>query len=166
MNRKIIGSIILILFIVSINFQVDSSMRDTTLKNSEINEEKILGIDANFVSNMKDSIFRWRYGFKPINVYSFFNGKGVNYLRLRLFVKDTGKGIPTDKLKIVFDRFRKTEEGKTKLYSGTGLGLSLVKGLIEFMNGTVTVETKTKKEFPSEASGTKFTVVFKGIVVE
>lgn len=93
-----------------------------------------------------------------------FGYRMINSNDLEVFVKDTGKGIPKEKLKTVFDRFRKTEEGKTKLYSGTGLGLSLVKGLVELMNGTVTVKTKTKDEFPSELPGTTFTLVFKKII--
>lgn len=84
---------------------------------------------------------------------------------LEVFVKDTGKGIPKEKLDTVFDRFRKTEESKSKLYSGTGLGLSLVKGLVELMDGTVTVKTKTKDDFPTESPGTTFILVFKNIIV-
>ncbi len=84
---------------------------------------------------------------------------------LQIFVKDTGKGIPKEKLKTVFDRFRKSEEGSAKLYSGIGLGLSLVKGLAELMKGTITIETKTKDDLPSGASGTNFVIVFKDIIV-
>ncbi|RLD67236.1 MAG: hypothetical protein DRI95_05175 [Bacteroidetes bacterium] len=85
---------------------------------------------------------------------------------LEVIVKDTGKGIPKEKLDTVFDRFSKTEESKSKLYSGTGLGLSLVKGLVELMDGTVTIKTKTKEGSPSEASGTTFNVIFKNIITE
>ncbi len=85
---------------------------------------------------------------------------------LEVIVKDTGKGIPKEKLDTVFDRFSKTEESKSKLYSGTGLGLSLVKGLVELMDGTVTIKTKTKEDSPSEASGTTFNVIFKNIITE
>ncbi len=84
---------------------------------------------------------------------------------LQVFVKDTGKGIPKEKLSTVFDRFRKSEDNSTKLYSGTGLGLSLVKGLTEFMNGTIVVETRTINEFPDDVPGTSFTIIFKDIIV-
>jgi len=50
----------------------------------------MLGIDANYVSTMKNSIFRWRYRFSPIDIYSFFSNRGINYLRLRVFVKGEG----------------------------------------------------------------------------
>jgi signal transduction histidine kinase len=83
---------------------------------------------------------------------------------LNVFIRDTGKGIKQEKLKTVFDRFRKTEDGKTKLYAGTGLGLSLVKGLTEFMNGEINIKTRTKEEFPEELPGTTFVIVFKNIV--
>lgn len=87
-----------------------------------------------------------------------------NNSALQVFVKDTGKGINQEKLKTIFDRFRKSEDGKTKLYSGTGLGLSLVKGLTEFMNGEIIVESKTKEEFPGQQPGTTVNIIFKNII--
>ena len=58
------------------------------------------------------------------------------------FVKDTGIGIPPDKLDEVFDRFRKLEMNTDKYYSGVGLGLSISKKIIENLNGRIWAESK------------------------
>src|SRR6202034_1217909 len=50
-------------------------------------------------------------------------------------VKDTGVGIPKDKLKYIFERFRQAEPYTTRHYGGTGLGLTIAKQLIEMQGG-------------------------------
>jgi two-component system sensor histidine kinase BaeS len=61
-------------------------------------------------------------------------GEGV-----RLVVRDTGPGIPEDHLPHIFDRFYKTDASRTDPYSksGSGLGLSIVKAIVERHGGTV-----------------------------
>lgn len=61
---------------------------------------------------------------------------------LKVEVKDTGIGIPEDKLKIVFDSFRQTDASTTRMYGGTGLGLSISKKLAELMGGEIGVTSK------------------------
>jgi arabinogalactan endo-1,4-beta-galactosidase len=82
--------VILFSLIASVLFQGNGSVLKSKLEKSDLKDEKMLGIDANYVSAMQDSIYRWRYGSTPINIYPFFKEKGVNYHRLRIFVKDEG----------------------------------------------------------------------------
>lgn len=58
---------------------------------------------------------------------------------LLFFVQDSGKGIPEDKQRFIFERFRQVEESNTRQFGGTGLGLSISKGLVELMGGTLWV---------------------------
>src|SRR5262249_2267434 len=51
----------------------------------------------------------------------------------RFTVRDTGPGIPSDKLDIVFERFRQVDGSTTRKHGGTGLGLAISKELIELM---------------------------------
>lgn len=63
-------------------------------------------------------------------------------------VKDTGIGIPSDKLGHIFERFNQGNAETTRLFGGTGLGLSIVKSLVEILNGDIVVHSK--KELGSE----------------
>ena len=62
--------------------------------------------------------------------------------RAVLRVRDTGCGIPPDKLPIVFDRFAQADASTTRRYEGTGIGLSLVKEIVELHEGTVSVTSE------------------------
>jgi signal transduction histidine kinase len=57
-------------------------------------------------------------------------------------VRDTGIGIAQEDLALLFKPFRQVDSGWARKYEGAGLGLSLVKGLIEAMGGRVRVESK------------------------
>lgn len=61
------------------------------------------------------------------------------------YVKDTGVGIPTDKKKLIFDRFGQVEHHLSQNKKGTGLGLSISKKLSELLGGDLTVESEVDK---------------------
>jgi PAS domain S-box-containing protein len=57
-------------------------------------------------------------------------------------VKDTGIGISEEKLPLIFGNFQQATSGTSRLYGGSGLGLSIVKQLIEHQGGNIKVESK------------------------
>ena len=73
-------------------------------------------------------------------------------LTLLFIVRDTGIGIPADKVRDVFGAFTQADASVTKKYGGTGLGLSISKGLVRLMNGRIWVRSR-------EGRGTVFYVL-------
>lgn len=71
---------------------------------------------------------------------------------LRILVRDTGLGIPPEHLPHVFDRFRQVDSSTTRHHGGLGLGLAIVRHIVEMHGGTVTAESEGK------GRGTTFTV--------
>lgn len=67
--------------------------------------------------------------------YPFKNRWGIE-------VSDTGVGIPETEMPFVFDTFRQVEGTATRLHGGFGLGLSIVKQLVNLMNGEIRVRSK------------------------
>ena len=66
-------------------------------------------------------------------------------------VKDTGFGIAARHLDRIFDKFYRIKTDKTRMVTGTGLGLPIVKGLVEELGGQIAVES-------AEGQGSTFTV--------
>jgi diguanylate cyclase (GGDEF)-like protein len=66
-------------------------------------------------------------------------------------VKDTGIGIKKEKIPLIFDRFTQIDDSHKKEYSGTGIGLAIVKEFVELHHGNIVVESE-------EGKGSKFTI--------
>jgi len=77
-----------------------------------------------------------------------------NNATLIIKVKDTGMGIPEDKVHYIFDRFYQLDNSHTRKMEGTGIGLALTKELIKLMNGDITVKSPPSGAF----KGSEFTV--------
>lgn len=65
--------------------------------------------------------------------------------KLTFFVRDTGIGLPKDKLDEIFERFRKVDEDQSRVYGGAGLGLSISKQLLNLLGGEIWVESDVGK---------------------
>ena len=79
---------------------------------------------------------------------------------LTFSVADTGIGIPADKQALIFEPFTQADSSTTRKYGGTGLGLTISRGLVERMGGRMWVESE-----PGRGSTFSFTIPF-GIPAE
>src|SRR5947209_9679766 len=93
------------------------------------------------------------------NAIKFTPGKGKVAIDLQrsngdveIVVADTGMGIAHDFLPHVFDRFRQADSSSTRMQGGLGLGLAIVRHLVEVHGGTVRAESE------GEGQGARFTV--------
>jgi signal transduction histidine kinase len=64
---------------------------------------------------------------------------------VEVYVKDTGPGIGQEHLDRLFDRFYRTDKARSRDKGGTGLGLSVVKGILNAHQSDIKVESKVGK---------------------
>lgn len=108
---------------------------DTEIEEKEIccDPNMIERIMLNLISNSLK--FTDTGGFIYINVYDREDMVVIS-------VRDTGIGMPKDKLSVIFDRFRQLDTSLNRNHEGSGLGLSIVKALVEAHKGHITVSSE------------------------
>ena len=75
-------------------------------------------------------------GFVSVDIHHIPKEKSLQFS-----VRDSGKGIPADHLELIFEPFRQSDFGDTRKHGGTGLGLTIVKRLVDLMGGVMRVES-------------------------
>lgn len=114
-------------------------------------DEIICNIDRNLLQNVLSNLIN--------NAVKFTNKGSINVAVNKseseaiIFVKDTGVGIPEDKIDLIWKEFRQASEGFSRNFEGTGLGLTIARKFTELMSGNIEVESK-----PGE--GTTFIITF------
>lgn len=124
-----------------------------TAKTRERNLEMVVVVDPSLPAYLKGDMNRLRQVLNNLvgNAVKFTHVGSVyimvsllaeteNSLTLEFMIKDTGIGIPSDKIKELFQPFSQLDASTTRKFGGTGLGLSISKSLVELMGGTIRVE--------------------------
>lgn len=80
---------------------------------------------------------------------------------IEFYVKDTGIGLNKDEQRQIFDRFRYDEETITRKYEGSGLGLTIAKGIVRLLGGKIWIDSE-----PGEGTTIFFTIPLEEVPME
>jgi|GEM_PF-434248 len=117
---------------IAFSYEIDSALQSTLI---ETDEQKVYQILNNLLSNA------YKYSDKG----SVHLSSKLNDTWIELTVSDTGVGISTENLKLIFDRFTQENMDYSREQEGTGLGLAISKGLAELLDGNILVSSQKGK---------------------
>ncbi len=117
---------------IKLELTVPESKKDTIIYTDETRIKQIL-------SNLINNAIKFTENGKVEFGYTIDKNKII------FFVKDSGIGIPKDKLSEIFERFSQAAANTEKLYGGTGLGLSISKACTQLLGGEIWVESELNK---------------------
>lgn len=105
-------------------------------------EEAYVNCDSNLIERIMLNVLSnaVKYGKEGGNIFVNIYKYGEN--NILISVKDDGMGIPSDMLVNIFERFSKVDNGISRKIEGSGIGLSLVKQLVEIQQGTIVCESE------------------------
>lgn len=124
-------------------------MKDIQLNLTNVNDEKYIVIETDpfrlkqLITNLLENAIKFtekgiiEFGYEPVEF--------ENTAYLKFYVKDTGIGLSHDQKDIIFERFTKIENQKTRLYRGAGLGLAICQNIVKLLGGEIMVESKLNK---------------------
>ncbi|HUV37849.1 MAG TPA: ATP-binding protein [Patescibacteria group bacterium] len=124
---------------ITVTSRIDPSIGDITGDEFSVNE---------MITNLLFNAVKYTPGGKTVHLEAACRDDG----HVQIDITDTGIGIPADEVGNVFDEFFRATNAKKSEKDGTGLGLSLVKQIVERHGGTISVESE-------EGRGSTFTVV-------
>src|SRR4051812_6742662 len=125
---------------LDLTYRVDSSLPDHVVGDSFRLRQIILNLVGNaikFTEHGEVSL--------TIQKASAVQSGSMGEYAIEFIVADTGIGIPSDKLDLIFDTFQQADGSMTRKFGGTGLGLSISKRLVNLMGGDVWVKSEYGK---------------------
>lgn len=107
-------------------------------------EELYLSCDLDAIERIILNLLSNSIKFTPNGGNIFVNVKVLNNF-VEISVKDSGVGIPQDKQQVIFQRFKQVDDLLTRNCEGSGIGLSIVKSLVEMHGGNIQVKSEYQK---------------------
>ena len=131
--------------------EAEARLRDVRVVTEGREEAFVLGDKVRLeqvLINLLDNAIKFNRPGGEVQVTAGPTGNG----KVRITIRDTGIGIPSEDLSRIFERFYRVDKARSRDMGGTGLGLSIVKHVIERMGGSVHVESEL-------GNGSTFTVL-------
>ena len=119
----------------------DKSKVKLQVRKAFTNENCFIHADPNRLRQILTNLIGNSFKFTTQGFIEFGYKKARNKM-LQFYVKDSGIGIPADKLRVIFDRFIQADSSSTRKYGGSGLGLAISKGFAELLGGKMWAESK------------------------
>ena len=137
------GNIVEFVRSIVMSFTSYAESKGVDLQFREGQEEIKLYYDPDFIEKALYNLLSNAIKFAPDGVVRVkVVERNPNDGAIDIIVKDSGIGIPHDKLDHIFDRFYQTEDSMQLAHGGTGIGLHLTKELIELHKGSITVDSE------------------------
>ncbi|SDC62273.1 MULTISPECIES: GAF domain-containing sensor histidine kinase [unclassified Candidatus Frackibacter] len=144
--------------IINVVKRVSDSVKDYIESNGKVLkvnldiEEKIIACDPikieRILLNLLSNAVKFTDQGDTITVSTSLGEEGDNVI---ISVKDTGIGMKEDKQQVIFEEFRQIDETFSRNVEGTGIGLSIVKSLVELHDGQISLNSEVNK-------GSEFTI--------
>lgn len=131
------------------NFETDFAGKRIEISFNEVEER--INADKDKISQVMINLISNALKYTPHGGSVEINVKGSD-TKTEIRVKDTGMGIPPEDLPHIFERFYRADKSRNRMTGGSGIGLAIVKAIIEAHKGSVTVQSELGK-------GTEFTVI-------
>jgi PAS domain S-box-containing protein len=140
---------------ISLNtpFEIDAYNKDIELKTSKPlpKDQDVIVSDPKIIRQIYDKLIDNALKFTEKG-YIEIGYKAEGKEKVAFYISDTGIGVPDESKDLIFERFRQLDNGITRQYEGLGLGLSIAKGLVNRLKGSIEFHSK-------EGEGS--TVIFK-----
>lgn len=129
----------------------ESQLREKNLNGQVSGETSIVSVDRSrmlqVIANLISNAIKYSNNGGAVRVVvEDTKDKGI------IHVEDSGIGIPQEDLKRIFERFYRTDKSRNRRTGGAGIGLTIVKTIVQAHRGTISVESE-------EGRGSRFTVV-------
>ncbi|MBB6452079.1 two-component system phosphate regulon sensor histidine kinase PhoR [Salirhabdus euzebyi] len=111
---------------------------------ADVNERIVLEGDGSRLTQLLLNLVSNAVHYTP-NSGEVFVGANDLGEDIKLFVKDTGIGIPKEEIPRIFERFYRVDKARSRESGGTGLGLAIVKHIVEAHHGKINVESELHK---------------------
>jgi signal transduction histidine kinase/CheY-like chemotaxis protein len=132
---------------ISFSCMIDQDIPDTLIGDVE----RLNQVMTNLINNA----IKFTPEGGEVNFTVKMDNKTANTVDLLFSVKDSGIGIPKNKLAAIFERFEQADSDTSRQYGGTGLGLSIVKKIINLQGGDISVQSE-----PGKGSEFIFTITY------